>query len=71
MPTLPSHSRAQAPLPNPGHQHLCVGRAIHNVSYSLIGPRQARRPQTSMLVMGCVLSVRFMMPAMTLLGPSS
>lgn len=27
--------------------------------------------QTSMLVMGCVLSVRFMMPAMTLLGPSS
>jgi hypothetical protein len=40
------------------------------------GPRRhARRSgapgQTWMLVTGCALSVRFMVPAMTLLGPSS
>lgn len=32
---------------------------------------RATRAHTEMLVMGCALAVRFMMPAMTLLGPSS
>ena len=33
--------------------------------------RPTTRAHTDMLVMGCVFAVRFMMPAMTLLGPSS